>query len=100
LFCLSLLFSALSVLAYPQEPTWIPPAAPHLPGGGGEGEGSGTLDCKTFTGETCKFPFSYAGQEFDRCTAYKSVNKRPYCLTTTNQYHDCDFGHNGGVNIC
>ena len=58
-------------------------------------------DCKTFTRETCWFPFrcvltgtkiyfwfkfflsfSYGGKTFDRCTDYASVNQRPYCLTT------------------
>merc|ERR1712105_69159 len=94
LFCLSLLFSALSVLAYPYEYSSAPP----LPGGGGEE--SVTYDCKTYTGETCKFPFSYAGFEFDKCTDYKSENGNPYCLTTTNQYLDCDFLHNYGANGC
>jgi len=92
LFCLSLLFSALSVLAYPQI---VPSQAPPAPGGGGGGGGGGI--CKTVTGETCKkFPFSYAGQWFYGCTDYDSENGQPYCLTTTNQYADCDFQHNYG----
>eukprot|EP00092_Neocalanus_flemingeri_P050277 GFUD01058065.1.p1 GENE.GFUD01058065.1~~GFUD01058065.1.p1 ORF type:complete len:177 (-),score=12.36 GFUD01058065.1:326-856(-) len=53
--------------------------------------------CFTFSGNKCKFPFTYGDQTFSQCTSYKSLNNRPYCLTEGGNYEDCDIS---GFNSC
>merc|ERR1712223_1308421 len=62
---------------------------------------SGSQECKAINGKKCVFPFKYKGTTYSQCTAYDSVNKKPWCATKiysntgvviNNEWEDCNDG--------
>merc|ERR1719153_1883840 len=41
-------------------------------------------DCKTDTGHSCKFPFTFQGVRYDACTTDHSKNCAPWCAVQVN----------------
>merc|ERR1719153_1075038 len=41
-------------------------------------------DCKTDTGDSCKFPFTFQGVRYNACTTDHSENGAPWCATQVN----------------